>query len=330
MQADMFRISSNDGGRRAHVSDDQRFVRDEARILNAMTVDVEDYFQVSAFEAVVPRSSWASRESRVSGNTDRLLEMFDAAGVRATFFVLGWVAEQYPELVRRIASAGHELASHSFHHQLVYSLTPDAFREDLRRARAAIEDAAGVRVLGYRAPSYSITRDSLWALDVLIEEEYTYDSSIYPIRHDRYGIPEWDRAIHRIHRPAGTLWELPGSTVRMGGTNLPIGGGGYFRLLPYGWTSRGIRRLNELERQPAVFYLHPWEIDPDQPRIPAGRLSRFRHYRNLAKTERRLQHLLRQFRFGTVSEVLACAEPAHVEQGLEISPVLSGVLSANR
>jgi polysaccharide deacetylase family protein (PEP-CTERM system associated) len=302
----------------------------DERMLNAMTVDVEDYFQVSAFEGVVPRSDWASLESRVCRNTGRLLDMFEAAGIRATFLVLGWVAERYPALVRQIASAGHELASHSFHHQLVYSLTPEEFREDLRRARTAIENAAGVRVLGYRAPSYSVTRESLWALDVLIEEGYTYDSSIYPIRHDRYGIPDWDRGVHRIQRPAGALWELPGSTVRMGGTNLPIGGGGYFRLLPYGWTSRGIRRLNEAERQPAIFYLHPWEIDPAQPRIPAGRLSRFRHYRNLAKTEDRLARLLRQFRFGTVSEVLAGAESARAGQTLEISPVLTGVLSANR
>jgi polysaccharide deacetylase family protein (PEP-CTERM system associated) len=331
MQIDMSRSDSIERPRPTRVAADTALPRRSGdRILNAMTVDVEDYFQVSAFESIVPRSSWSSLESRVCRNTERLLDMFEAAGVRATFFVLGWVAERYPQLVRQIAAAGHELASHSYHHQLVYSLTPEEFRADLRRAREAIESAAGVRVLGYRAPSYSVIRDSLWALDVLIEEGYTFDSSIYPIRHDRYGIPEWDRAIHRLHRPGGTLWELPGSTVRVGGTNLPIGGGGYFRLLPYGWTSRGIRRLNETEGHPAVFYLHPWEIDPDQPRIAAGRLSRFRHYRNLGRTEERLGRLLRQFRFGTVSDVLAGVAPAQAGHALEISPVLSGVLSANR
>jgi polysaccharide deacetylase family protein (PEP-CTERM system associated) len=299
-------------------------------ILNAMTVDVEDYFQVSAFESIVPRSSWGSLESRVCRNTERLLDMFETAGIRATFFMLGWVAERYPHLVREIAARGHELASHGFHHQLVYSVTPEEFRADLRRARAAIESAAAVRVVGYRAPSYSVVRKSMWALDILIDEGYTFDSSIYPIRHDRYGIPDWDRAIHRVHRAGGSLWELPGSTVRVLGTNLPIGGGGYFRLLPYGWTSRGIRRLNQAERQPAVFYLHPWEIDPGQPRIGAGRLSRFRHYRNLDRTEQRLEWLLNEFSFGTVSDVLAGVEQANGALGLEISPILAGVLSTNR
>jgi polysaccharide deacetylase family protein (PEP-CTERM system associated) len=272
--------------------------------VNAMTVDVEDYFQVSAFEGAVLRTSWDAHESRVCRNTERLLDLFAAANVRATFFVLGWVAERFPGLVRRIVSGGHELASHGYEHRLVYSQTPREFRGDLRRARIALEQAGGCPVLGYRAPSYSIVRESLWALDVLVEEGYSYDSSIYPIRHDRYGIPDWPREVRRVERAGGSIWELPGSTLRVAGANLPIGGGGYFRLLPYGWTRHGIARLNAAN-QPAIFYLHPWEIDPEQPRIPVGRLSTFRHYRNLAETEPRLRRLLGEFPFGTVSDVLA-------------------------
>lgn len=273
-------------------------------MLNAMTVDVEDYFHVSAFADIVDPEKWASYESRVCRNTDRLLGLFDRANVRATFFVLGCVAEQFPELIRRIRGAGHELASHSFDHGLVYDKTAETFRADLRRARHAIADATGVAVTGYRAPSYSLVTKSLWAFDVLIEEGYTFDSSIYPIRHDRYGIPTWPRHPHRVERDAGSLWELPGSTVRYLGTNLPMGGGGYFRLLPYRWTSAGIMRLNEIEQRPAIFYLHPWEIDDEQPRLPASLLSRVRHYTNLDRTEARLKRLLGDFQFGTVGEVL--------------------------
>lgn len=275
-----------------------------AGILNAMTVDVEDYFHVSAFADVVRPDSWDQYESRVAANTDRLLALFAAAGVRATFFVLGWVAERHPDLVRRIHAAGHEIASHSYRHQLVYDLTPDEFVADLRRAQRVLEDITGTAVRGYRAPSYSITRQSLWALDLLASEGYTFDSSIYPIRHDRYGIPDAERHPHRLAGGAGALWELPGSTVRHAGMNLPMGGGGYFRLLPYGWTRAGIRTLNETEGQPAIFYLHPWEIDPDQPRIRCGVVSRLRHYRNLHDTETRLTRLLAEFRFGTVADVL--------------------------
>jgi polysaccharide deacetylase family protein (PEP-CTERM system associated) len=273
-------------------------------VTNAMTIDVEDYFQVSAFEHQVARSTWSGFESRVCRNTDRLLQILADADTRATFFVLGWVAERFPDLVRRIHDAGHELASHGYAHELVYTLSPDAFRSDLKRAQVAIESAAPCRVQGYRAPSFSITEKSLWALDILVDEGYAYDASIYPVRHDRYGIPSWPRHPHVVTRAGGDLWELPGSTMRWGGTNLPMGGGGYFRLLPYGWTRLGIRRLNASERQPAVFYLHPWEIDPDQPRLSAGTLSRVRHYTNLDKTEKRLQALLREFRFSTVQDML--------------------------
>jgi polysaccharide deacetylase family protein (PEP-CTERM system associated) len=285
-------------------------VRADGAVLNAMTVDVEDYFQVSAFEETVCRTRWHTFESRVCGNTERLLAIFEDAGVQATFFVLGWVAERFPDLVRQIRLGGHELASHGYEHRLVYELTPRQFRDDLRRAKAALEAAGGVPIVGYRAPSYSITRESLWALDVLIEEGYGYDASIYPIHHDRYGIPDWSRHVHRIERPGGWLWELPGSTVRWAGMNFPIGGGGYFRLLPYGWTRLGIERLNATERRPAIFYLHPWEIDPGQPRIASKGLTQVRHYRNLAKTESRLRRMLREFRFGRISDVLDVSELA--------------------
>lgn len=290
------------------------------RIKNVLSIDVEDYFQVSAFESAVPRDSWSSLESRVCANTERLLGMFDDAGVRGTFFVLGWVAERFPALVGRIAAEGHEVASHGYEHRLVYSQTRDEFAEDLRRARGLLEDAAGTPVVGYRAPSYSIVSDSLWALDVLIEQGYVYDSSIYPIHHDRYGIPDWNRHIHRVEREGGSLWELPGSTMQWGGANLPIGGGGYFRLLPYKWTQLGFRRVNTEEGRPVVFYLHPWEIDPGQPRLQVGRLCGFRHYRNVDKTEARLKRLLSEFDFGPVSEVLrpttapSASAPARLSQ----------------
>ncbi len=275
-------------------------------MINAMTVDVEDYFQVSGFENRIARSTWPTFESRVVANTQRLLEIFERRQVRATFFVLGWVAEHFPSLVAEIRSAGHELASHGYGHQLVYSISPEEFRTDLRRAREAIEAAAGGgRVVGYRAPSFSITNASLWALDVLLQEGYEFDASVYPIRHDRYGIPGWPRHPHRVVRAHGAIWEVPGSTTRLAGTNLPIAGGGYFRLLPYIWTRRGIHQLNMIEKRPAIFYLHPWEIDPAQPRLAASGLTRVRHYTNLDKTEERLRRLLDDFQFGTVSDVLA-------------------------
>lgn len=279
-------------------------------ILNALTVDVEDYFHVSAFAADVKRHHWEALESRVCANTDRLLDIFSEAGVTGTFFVLGWVAERFPALVRRIQAGGHEIASHSYAHELVYDLTPEQFRDDLRRAARVLEDAAGVAVRGYRAPSYSITEPSLWAFDVLVSEGYTFDSSVYPIRHDRYGIPDFERLPHRLERHGGELWELPGSTVRRLGMNLPIGGGGYFRQFPYEWTRAGIRALNDGEQQPAVFYLHPWEIDPDQPRMHGSALSRFRHYRNLDKTEARLRRLLADFAFAPIADVLRTRQGA--------------------
>jgi polysaccharide deacetylase family protein (PEP-CTERM system associated) len=276
--------------------------------LNAMTVDVEDYFHVSVFDKTVPPAHWESLESRVVVNTERLLDLFDEHGVLGTFFVLGWVAERHPSLVRSIAGRGHELASHGYAHRLVYEQAPEAFREDVRKSKALIEDLSGRRVNGYRAPSFSVTKQSLWALDVLLEEGYRYDASIFPIRHDRYGIPDAPRWPHAMARENGSLFEVPGSTVRVGGTNFPVAGGGYFRILPYAWTRWGMRRVNRVENQPAVFYLHPWEIDPEQPRLPASLLGRFRHYRNLHLTEARLRALMRDFRFGPLETILAgCA-----------------------
>ena len=274
-------------------------------ILNAMTIDVEDYFQVSAFDEVVSRESWEDMPSRVVANTKRLLEIFDSAGIKATFFMLGWVADRNPALVSEIAAAGHELASHGYGHRLVYDQSRDAFREDVRRAKGVIETLGGQPVRGYRAPSYSITKKSLWALDVLAEEGYSYDASIFPIRHDRYGIPDAPRHPYVVGNNGHPLTEAPPSTVRVAGTNLPIAGGGYFRLLPYWWTRWGIAQLNEKEKRPAIFYLHPWEIDPAQPRLDASALSRFRHYRNLDQTLPRLTRLLAEFKFGTLAEVLA-------------------------
>jgi polysaccharide deacetylase family protein (PEP-CTERM system associated) len=280
-----------------------------SRVVNAMTVDVEDYFQASAFDRIVSRPSWAERESRVVGNTRRLLEFFAAHRVRGTFFILGWVAERYPALVREIAAGGHELASHGFDHQLIYTLTREQFRDDVRRAKAAIEDAGGCRVHGYRAPSFSIVTASLWALDVLIEEGHSYDASVFPIHHDRYGIPGAPRLPHVIERGAGAIIEVPASTVRLGAANLPIAGGGYFRLLPYAFTKWGISRVNAAG-EPVVFYIHPWEIDPGQPRLPVSRLTALRHYSNLDDTLNRLERMVGDFAFDTIAAALDVTVPA--------------------
>lgn len=275
----------------------------DTRPINMMTVDVEDYFQVSGFEGVVPRDSWSSYESRVAANTDRVLALLDEAGVRATFFVLGWVAERYPQVVKRIAAAGHALASHSYWHRLVYDLTPAEFREDLRRAKDAIESVAGRRVRGFRAPSFSIVERSFWALDVLVEEGYEYDASIFPIRHDRYGVPTAPRAPHVLQRGSGALLEVPATAAKVGPLTLPLGGG-YFRLMPYRLTRLAIRQTNDRDGRPAMFYIHPWEFDPDQPRIPAPLVSRLRHYNQLGRTADRFRRLLRDFRFGPVEDVV--------------------------
>ncbi len=271
---------------------------------NAFTVDVEDYFHVSAFDHVVRPADWDRYESRVEANTRRMLALLARHEVRATFFVLGWVAERFPDLVRRVHAAGHEIGAHSYGHRLVYRMTPDEFREDLVRVRDLLQDATGAEVVSYRAPSFSITRDSLWALPILVEEGFRIDSSVFPIRHDRYGMPDAPAEIHRIDTAAGPIWEFPMSIRRFAWMNVPVSGGGYFRLYPLWWSLRGLRGVNARGR-PFVFYVHPWEIDPGQPRIAgAARLSRLRHYLNLRSTERRLEGLLGAFAFAPLREVV--------------------------
>jgi len=279
-------------------------------MVNAITIDVEDYYHVSAFETVVNRSEWDDFESRVERNTHRLLDVLDHHKTKGTFFVLGWVAERHPALVREIDARGHEVASHGYTHQRVYTQTPETFREETRASKKLLEDTTGKAVAGYRAASYSITAKSLWALDILIEEGFSYDSSIFPVMHDRYGIPDGERFSHVIKRTSGEILEFPLSTVRFGTTNLPVGGGGYLRLFPYAITKWAIGRLNVKEKQPAIVYLHPWEVDPRQPRIAGSLLSKFRHYVNLGKTEQTVKNLLRDFKFAPMCELSAASSHA--------------------
>ncbi|OPY91679.1 MAG: Peptidoglycan deacetylase [Syntrophus sp. PtaU1.Bin208] len=330
-------------------------------IVNALTIDLEDYYMVSAFESVVKREDWHRYESRIERNTYRVLEILDETkppspdrqdgpdrthgpaqftsptslmpgGVKATFFCLGWVGERYGHLIREIVSRGHEIACHGYDHQLVYRMTPEQFREDVLISKRILEDASGTKVIGYRAPSYSITQESLWALDILGEEGYRYDSSIFPIHHDRYGIPTAPRFPFLVKlngnggdgtglsadfeqlRPRdpgrgdshdGCIVEVPISTVRLMGFNIPISGGGYMRLFPYGVIRQGLSKINNVENQPFVFYLHPWEFDPEQPRMNhLSPLSRFRHYINLDGTADKLKNLLRDFSFSTMETVI--------------------------
>lgn len=283
-------------------------------MLNAFTVDVEDYFQVSAFEKNIGRSTWSSFESRVVANTERLLNTLSRHQVRATFFVLGWVADRFPGLLQEIVNAGHEIGSHSYWHRLIYEMSADEFREDLRRSIGTIENAVGVKVNCFRAPSFSITRRSLWALDILAEEGIRIDSSIFPVLHDRYGIPDAPPCIHVRETASGPITEFPAAVLQIAGARLPVGGGGYFRLYPLAFTMRCLRLLNAHGR-PFMFYIHPWEIDPAQPRLHAGGLlRRIRHYVNLHLTEARLEKILRSFRFGTMQAAidqpaLKCIKP---------------------
>lgn len=273
-------------------------------MLNALTVDVEDYYHVSAFEPYLSDREWDYLPSRIEGNMMRVLEILDIYGVKATFFVLGWIAERNPSLVRDIHKEGHEIACHGYAHKLVYKMTPDEFRMDVRKAKSVIEDSTGTGVNGFRATSFSFVENSLWALDILIEEGFLYDSSIFPIRHDRYGISRWQRFPHVITRNKGTIYELPPSTMRMFKNNFPIAGGAYLRFLPLGIISWGIRRINKVESQPAVVYIHPWEIDSKQPRFKVGRLTGIRHYARLGKVEEKIKNILSQFKFGRMSEVI--------------------------
>jgi polysaccharide deacetylase family protein (PEP-CTERM system associated) len=289
-------------------------------LVNALSIDVEEYFQVSAFEGCVPVTQWHRFPGRVEQNTRLVLELLAERGVRATFFVLGWVAARYPELVREIHGAGHEVACHGNNHRRVGTQSRLEFREDVRSSKALLEDLTGERVLGYRAPSYSISLATLWAFDELLDAGYRYDSSVFPVRHDFYGIPHWPRFPFAVCRGETGEWqprpfpgaaggegllEYPITTLSLMGHNLPIAGGGYFRLFPYRVTSWGLRRINRVERRPFVFYLHPWELDPGQPRIAgAGAKTRFRHYLNLERTAGRFARLLRDFRFTTVRALL--------------------------
>ena len=276
------------------------------RILNAITVDVEEHFQVSAFEGVVDRDQWAGMESRVEANTDRLLELFDRAGVKATFFILGWVAERHPGMVRRISGAGHEIGSHGYSHRLIYNQTPEEFRSETERSKKLLEDSSGAAVLGYRAASFSIVRGNAWALDTLAACGFRYDSSLFPVIHDRYGFRGIPRHPFRLRTPSGaTLAEVPPSTLSAGSMTLPVAGGGYLRFYPLPLTRWAVGRLNRKERMPANLYVHPWEVDPEQPRIAGAPLrSRFRHYVNLGSTLDKVRNLLETFRFGPLCQVL--------------------------
>lgn len=289
---------------------------------NAMSVDVEDWFQVQAFAGILRRADWDGLERRVEANTDRVLALFAEADLRATFFTLGWVAERHPALIRRILAAGHELASHGHGHELVDRLGEAGFRADIRRAKSVLEDAGGSPVLGYRAPTFSIGPRTPWAHAVLAEEGYRYSSSIFPIRHDLYGAPDAPRGPHRPH-PDGVV-ELPMTTVRLLGRNLPCAGGGWFRLMPYALFRAGLRRVNAAEGQPGIFYFHPWEVDPGQPRVAgASRLSRFRHYNGLDAMAGRLHRLLRDFAWGRMDEVFAAAIGEAAEAGRVAAPPLA-------
>jgi polysaccharide deacetylase family protein (PEP-CTERM system associated) len=274
-------------------------------MLNALTIDVEDYFQVSGFEAVVRYETWDRYESRVERNTHRILDILGEYETKATFFVLGWLADRYPKLVMEIDQCGHEVACHGYSHRLIYNQTQSEFREETRRAKSGLEEIIRKPVLGYRAASYSITSKSLWALDILAEEGFQYDSSIFPVWHDRYGIPGSQRFPYRLTLNGQlTMAEFPLTTFNLGPAAIPIAGGGYLRLLPSWFVRWAILRMHEREQQPASIYLHPWELDPEQPRVNGSRMSRFRHYLNLHTMEGKLRALLSVFRFAPMRDVL--------------------------
>ena len=271
----------------------------QANITNCLTIDVEEHFQVAAFENIINPKDWDQHPSRVVINTRLILDLLDKYKTKATFFIVGWTAERHPKLVQEICKRGHDIGCHSYLHQKVYDLTPEEFREDTRKAKDILEQITGMKIRGYRAPSYSITKKSLWALDILEELCFEYDSSIFPIHHDRYGIPDAPRFPYKI--PGHNLQEYPISTSLFLGRKLPVSGGGYFRLFPYWLTKMALKSINEKERKPFVFYIHPWEVDSDQPRFKdASRLSKFRHYNNLGKTVSRFERLLSHFKFGTI------------------------------
>jgi len=267
-----------------------------SKISNYLTIDIEDYYQVSAFEPIVGLAKWDQYPSRVEKNTRRILQALERHNVKATFFVLGWIGEKNPHLIKEIMEKGHRIGCHSYEHRLVYNLSPKEFKQDTHRAKDILEQITGKRVRGYRAPSYSITRRSLWAFDILENLGFEFSSSVFPVHHDRYGIPDAPRFKYKV--PGHDLVEYPISTTRCLGRNIPVSGGGYFRLFPYRLTKMALLRINKQEHQPFVFFIHPWEMDPEQPRMNgASAVSRFRHYTNLSKTEERFEKLLGDFDF---------------------------------
>lgn len=273
-------------------------------IQNAMSVDVEEYFTIQSLAERVPRDTWPAHPLRADQETLRILDLFDDHGIKATFFVLGWVGERHPRLVREIHERGHEVAAHSYWHRLVFEMSPEEFREDTRRTKALLEDLTGAPVIGYRAPTYSVTRASLWAHEILAEEGFLYSSSIFPITHDRYGIPDYPRFARALQLGERTLWEWPMTTLRVGGKNLPVAGGGYLRLLPAQLVSRALARVNQEEHQPVIVYLHPWEIDPEIPKFRQGLLRDLRGYIGLEGMLGKLDHLLQSLHFDRVDRVL--------------------------
>jgi polysaccharide deacetylase family protein (PEP-CTERM system associated) len=286
---------------------------------------------VSAFAGRIKFDDWPNFESRVERNTYRVLDLLDEFSIKATFFVLGWVAERYPSIVREIDRRGHEIACHGYKHELIYNIGPEKFREDVHLAKKLLQDVCGKKISGYRAPSYSIIDQSLWALDILIEEGFTYDSSIFPIRHDIYGMPGAERFPYQINRPSGKIHEFPLSTVSVRIANrelrVPVAGGGYLRLFPVWFVRKALSRINEIEGRPAIVYFHPWETDPDQPRIKAGLKSRFRHYVNLDKTMSKVRYLLTHLQFAPVSSVLSretVSAPNYIQGSAFIQPEVVG------
>lgn len=271
---------------------------------NALTIDLEDYYHVSTFSRQMPVDKWSSVTSRIERNTELLLDLLDSANCKATFFTLGWVAEQHPHVVRRVAERGHEIACHSLRHRTVYEMTPQEFRDDTSQAKSLLEDCSGTRVVGYRAPSFSITEESLWALDILADLGFTFDSSIFPVAHPSYGIPKFARDPHRVQTPSGPIVEFPMTVLEFAGVRSPFGGGAYLRFLPYWFTRWGVRFLNATEGRPVCVYLHPWELDPDQPRVSGSLTSRMRHYVGLRKTAAKFTRLISDFEFGTLGAMV--------------------------
>lgn len=280
---------------------------DPLTIVNALTIDVEEYFHPNAMDAAVLPEQWDALPHRVEQNTHRVLDLLSEFETRGTFFVLGWVAERWPHLVKEIARRGHEVASHGYAHRLVYKLGPAGFRADVVRGKRILEDCLGAAVDGFRAASWSIITSTPWAFDVLIEEGFQYDSSVFPIRHDIYGIPSFSRFPVKVRCRAGEILEIPPSTVRLFGNNWPVAGGGYLRLFPYTLTQRAITRINRRDHAPAMVYVHPWEFDSDQPRLAASRKARLRQYANLNATAPRLRQLLTEFQFAPICEAFKSA-----------------------